>query len=191
MPGKFGVPFRCGVWEERNKIKVSVLTLDSESKLSNTSTSTMKENIAEYLSDYRMINDYIDVSNGKIINIGIDVDLVVERGSSQSEVISGVNSVIVNYMDINKWQMGDNVYISQLIESISSVAQVLNVIDIRVFNKVNGEYSTNEISQPYVNNDSDLREIDLLDSYLLYGEPDGMFEIKYPSKDVRIRIKTT
>jgi hypothetical protein len=191
MPGKFGVPFRCGVWEERNKIKVSVLTLDSESKLSNTSTSTMKENIAEYLSDYRMINDYIDVSNGKIINIGIDVDLVVERGSSQSEVISGVNSVIVNYMDINKWQMGDNVYISQLIESISSVAQVLNVIDIRVFNKVNGEYSTNEISQPYVNNDSDLREIDLLDSYLLYGEPDGMFEIKYPSKDLRIRIKTT
>jgi len=191
MPGKFGVPFRCGVWEERNKIKVSVLTLDSESKLSNTSTSTMKENIAEYLSDYRMINDYIDVTNGKIINLGFEVDLFVERGASQSEVVSGVNKVIVDYLDINKWEMGDNIYISKLIETINSVAQVLNVIDLRVFNKVNGDYSVNEISQPYINDDSDLRQINLLDSYLLYGEPNSMFEIKYPNKDIRIRIKTT
>ncbi len=191
MPGKFGAPFRCGVWEERNKIKVSVLTLDSESKLSNKSTSTMKENISEYLSDYRMINDYIDVTNGKIINLGVEVDLFVERGASQSEVVSGVNKAIVNYLDINKWDMGDNIYMSQLIEAINSVAQVLNVIDLRVFNKVNGDYSVNEISQPYINGDSDLRQINLLDSYLLYGEPNSMFEIKYPNKDIRIRIKTT
>ena len=94
-------------------------------------------------------------------------------------------------MDINKWDMGDNIYISQLIESINSVSQVLNVIDLRVFNKVNGEYSGNEIAQPYVGNDSDLRQVNLLDSYLLYGQPDSMFEVKYPSKDIRIRIKTS
>ncbi len=191
MPAKFGAPFRCGVWEERNKIKVSIITLDSESKLSNTSTSTMKENIAEYLSDYRMINDYIDVTNGKVINLGFEVDLFIERSASQSEVVGDVNEAITNYMDINKWDMGDNIYISQLIESINSVSQVLNVIDLRVFNKVNGEYSGNEIAQPYVGNDSDLRQVNLLDSYLLYGQPDSMFEVKYPSKDIRIRIKTS
>ena len=32
-------------------------TLDSDGKLSNTSTSTIKENMAQYLSDYRMVND--------------------------------------------------------------------------------------------------------------------------------------
>ena len=53
-------------------------------------------------------------------------------------------------MDINKWDMGDNIYLSQLIENINNVGQVLNVIDLRVYNKVGGEkYSVNEIAQPY------------------------------------------
>ena len=56
---------------------------------------------------------------------------------------------------------------------------------------MDGEYSINEISQPYINNDNELRQVDLTDSYLLYGEPNAMFEIKFPNKDIRVRIKTT
>ncbi len=190
MPGKFGVPFRCGVWEERNKIMVSVLALDENTKLSNRLTTTLKENIAEYLADYRMLNDYIDVGDGKVINLGFEVDLFVEKGASKSEVVGGVSNVIREYMDINKWDMGDNIYLSQLIENINNVGQVLNVIDLRVYNKVGGEkYSVNEIAQPYL--DEDTRQIDLLGLYTLFGEPNAMFEIKFPNQDIRIRIKTT
>ncbi len=191
MPGKFGVPFRCGVWEERNKIMVSLLSLDGDSKLSNTSTNTMRENISRYLSDYRMINDYIDVKTGKVINLGFDVDIFVENGASPSEVIGGIVNVITNYVDINKWDMGDNIYMSQLVEVINNVGNVLNVIDLRVYNKVGGKYSVNEISQPYLNDDNEIRQIDLLKTYCLYGEPDGMFEIKFPNKDIRVRIITS
>jgi hypothetical protein len=190
MPGKFGVPFRCGVWEERNKIMVSVLSLDSNSKLSNTSTTTIKQNISEYLSDYRMLNDYIDIGDGKVINLGFEVDLFVEKGASKSEVVGGVSNVIKEYMDINKWDMGDNIYLSQLIENINNVGQVLNVIDLRVYNKVGGEkYSVNEIAQPYL--DDDTKQIDLLGLYTLFGESNSMFEVKFPNKDIKIRIKTT
>jgi hypothetical protein len=190
MPGKFGVPFRCGVWEERNKIMVSVLALDENTKLSNKLTTTLKENISEYLSDYRMLNDYIDIGDGKVINLGFEVDLFVEKGASKSEVVGGVSNVIREYMDINKWDMGDNIYLSQLIENINNVGQVLNVIDLRVYNKVGGEkYSVNEIAQPYL--DEDTRQIDLLGLYTLFGEPNGMFEVKFPNQDIKIRIKTT
>lgn len=188
MPGKFGVPFRCGVWEERNKIMVSVLALDENTKLSNRLTTTLKENISEYLSDYRMLNDYIDIGDGKVINLGFEADLFVEKGASKSEVVGGVSNVIREYMDINKWDMGDNIYLSQLIENINNVGQVLNVIDLRVYNKVGGEkYSVNEIAQPYL--DEDTRQIDLLGLYTLFGEPNGMFEIKFPNQDIRIRVK--
>ncbi len=190
MPGKFGVPFRCGVWEERNKIMVSVLALDENTKLSNRLTTTLKENISEYLSDYRMLNDYIDIGDGKVLNLGFEVDLFVEKGASKSEVVGGVSNVIREYMDINKWDMGDNIYLSQLIENINNVGQVLNVIDLRVYNKVGGEkYSVNEIAQPYL--DEDTRQIDLLGLYTLFGEPNGMFEIKFPNQDIKVRIKTT
>lgn len=188
MPGKFGVPFRCGVFEEQNKIKVYILGLDSSSKLSNTSTSTLMENIATYLADYRMINDYVQLANGKIINLSFEIDLYVDKKVVQSQVISQVISEVQNFMSISKFQMGDNIYMSSLVETINNVGGVLNVIDLRVYNKVGGgKYSVNETSQPYL--DSVTKQIDISADYTLFGDPVSMFEIKYPTIDIKVRVK--
>ena len=191
MSGKFGVPFRTGVWEERNKINVYILALDSSSKLTTESTSTLKQNIADYLSDFRMINDYVTVKNGRVINLGFEIDVFTDKAVPKGEVISGVISSVTQYLDINKWHMGDNVYLSQLVENVNNVAGVLNVTDLRVYNKVNenGKYSLNEIAQPYI--DDTTRQIDLLGRYTLFGAPNAMFEIKYPNKDIKITISTS
>ena len=102
-----------------------------------------------------------------------------------AEVIDQVK----NYMDINKFDMGDDIYLSDLLEIINNVNGVTNVIDMRVFNKFgNGEYSLNEIAQPYLDNET--REIDLLGQFTLFGETTSMFEIKYPDKDISVRVKT-
>lgn len=187
MPGKFGIPFRCGVLEEQNKIKIYVLGLDSNSKLSNDSTSVLRENIVTYLADYKMLNDYVQISNGRIVNLAFDVDLYIDKQFPQAQIMSQVITEIRDYMNINKFQMGDNIYMSQLIELINNVGGVLNVLDIRVINKVGGEYSLNEISQEYV--DQQTREISLFGEATLFGEPTTMFEIKNPSKDIQIRVR--
>ena len=188
IPGEFGVPFRNNVIEIQNKIRVYTLTLDSNGALSTSSTSTLKNNIATYLSNYRMLNDYVEVSNGKIFNLGFEVDLFVDKQFSQSEIVGQVINTITDYFDINKWNMGDNIYIAQLIEEINNVAGVLNVVDLRIFNKVGGgKYSSNEVSQPYI--DDETRQIDLLGQYTLFGDPVGMFEIKIPASDIKVRVK--
>jgi len=190
MPGRYGVPFRTGVWEERNKVNVSILALDENGKLTTQSTSTLKENIAEYLADYRMINDYVTIKNGQVINLGFEVDLFVDKNIPKGEIISGVITSITDYMDINKWDMGDNIYLSDLIENINNVAGVLNVTDLRIYNKVNenGKYSFNEIAQPLL--DDATRQVDLLNRYTLFGIPNGMFEVKYPNKDIKVSVST-
>lgn len=188
MPGVFGVPFRSGVFEEQNKIKIYILGLDENSKLTNTSTSALRNNIATYLSNYKMLNDYIQISNGRIVNLGFEVDLYVDKRQPQSQIISQVINNIQQFMDINKYQMGDNIYMSSLIETINNVGGVLNVIDLRVYNKVGeGLYSLNEISQPYF--DAETRQIDLTTDFTLFGEPTTMFEIKYPDIDIKVRVK--
>ena len=191
MPGQFGVPFRSGVWEERNKINVSIIALDQNGKLSNESTSTLKQNIAEYLADYRMLNDFVVVKNGRVINLGFEIDLFIEKAIPKGEVITDVITSVKNYFDINKWDMGDNIYLSQLVEDINNVGGVLNVTDLRVYNKVNknGKYSLNEIAQPYL--DEDTKQIDLLGRYTLFGAPNSMFEIKYPNEDIKVTISTS
>ena len=87
MPSEFGVPFRNNIMEIQNKIRVYILSLDSNGKLSSTVDETLRENIAIYLSNYRMLNDYVEVSNGKVFNLGFEVDLFIDKQFSQSEII--------------------------------------------------------------------------------------------------------
>jgi hypothetical protein len=188
MPGQFGIPFRMGIMEEQNKIKVYIVGLDQNSKLSNNSTSALRDNIASYLSDYRMINDYVQITNGKIINLSFEIDLFIDKKMPQAQIMSEVINNVKTYMDINKYDMGDNVYLSPLIETINNVGGVLNVIDVRVYNKIGeGKYSLNEISQPYL--DAESRQIDTSDDYTLFGEPTSMFEIRQPTQDIMVRVK--
>jgi len=188
MPGKFGVPFRMQVSEKQNKVEFAILGLDSDGKLNNSSTNTLKENMATWLADYRMINDYVLIRDGKIINLAFSVDLYTDKAFNQGEIVNNTVNVIKDYFDIKKWQMGQNIYIAQLVEAINNVAGVINVVDIKIFNKVNGTYSQNATSQAY----SDIinKEIDLTQDYVLFAEYDTMFEIKYPSNDIKIRTKS-
>ena len=188
MPGEFGTPFRCSVFEEQNKIKIYTVGLDSKGALSSQSTTTLQNNIATYLSDYRMINDYIEVSNAKIINLAFEIDLVIDKQFPQSQIVTEAINKTKSYFDINKWNMGDDVYLAQLVETINNISGVLNVVDIRAYNKVGGSYySSNQISQAYL--DDATRQIDLLGEFKIYGEPNGMFEIKRPEVDIKVRVK--
>jgi hypothetical protein len=91
-------------------------------------------------------------------------------------------------MDINKFQMGENIYLSQLYEIINNVGGVLNIVDLRVYNKVGGDYSLNEIAQPYY--DTATRQIDLLGQFCLFNEPNALFEIKNVTKDIKVRVRS-
>ena len=188
MPGQYGVPFRLGVGEDQNKVEIFVLGLDSDGKLSNSSTNSLKENMASYLADYRMLNDYVLISDGRIINLSFEFDLFIDKSYNQAEIINNVIQTVNTYFDVNEWDMGESIYLGQLTESVNNVGGVINITDIRVFNEVGNTYSLNEISQAYL--DQSTRQIDLTEDYALFGENKTMFEIKDPTKDIRIRVKS-
>lgn len=188
MPGEFGSPFKYSVSEEQNKIVISTLSLSENGNLTSKSNDKLNDNIRNYLSDYKMINDYILVKNGKVFNLAIDIDLLLSKNASTSQNIDLVIQTTQTFFDINKRDMGENIYIGQLIKDITEINNVLNVVDIKIYNKVgNGKYSMNETSQPYLLEDEKL--IDLSNDYVLFGELNGMFEIKFPTTDIRVRFK--
>lgn len=184
MPGKFGKPFRTNVFKENNKVVISILGLDEEGKLSNTSTSILKNNISEYLKNYRMINDYVEVRDSKIINISTLLSLYVEN-FADAQLANNVIRVVTDYFDINRRFINEDVYIGNLIESINNVTGVINVISWQFFNKVGGGYSLNETTMPYVNDST--REIQLFNN-TLYSDKNSMFEIKFPEKDIIVKL---
>lgn len=187
MDGLFGAPFRVATQEVDNKIVISILALDENGNLNNTTTSTLKQNIAEYLSNYRLMNDYVEISDGKIIDLGFGIDILMDKTFNQSEVVTNVINSVTSFMDISQHDMNENIYLGVLIENINNVPGVINVINLNVYNLVGGIYSENEITQEYV--DDTTRQINPID-YTIYGELDGMFQILQPSTDITIRVKT-
>ncbi|WP_440233691.1 hypothetical protein, partial [Escherichia coli] len=59
MPSEFGAPAKVSIIENDNKINVQILSYDTNGSLTEIVSNTLKQNIAEYLSNYRMLNDYI------------------------------------------------------------------------------------------------------------------------------------
>jgi len=185
MPGKFGSPFRANAFKLNNKVVISILGIGADGKLSNTSNTLLKNNITEYLSGYRMMNDFIEIKDGKIINLGFEIDVYVQN-ISDNQIANSIITVVTNYFDINKYEMDTNIFLAQLQSEINAVNGVINVINIKVFNKVGGTYSNNVISQQILN--SSTGEINIINN-TIYATEDSMFEIKEPSKDIKILLR--
>jgi hypothetical protein len=134
-----------------------------------------------------MINDYLDIVSGEVIDLGLEIDVLLDKNQNQTEVIRDIISNTTNYFSIDKRKMGDPLFVGELMKEVSNVSGVVNVIDIRVFNKIGGEYSSSEVAQSY--KDAITKEIQQND-LTVFMKANQIFQIRFPNKDVKIRVKT-
>ena len=190
LPPKYGTPFRVGVAEENNKIVIYLLGIDNMGKLSSDIPVMLADNIKNYLSEYKMLGDYIEIKPGRIINVGFDVAAIIDKNYNKNDVVASIINKIESYMDINKHLMGEEIYIGDLEKEISKVDGVINLISLSVINKYGEGYSERRISQEVITNDdsSDIVDLEASD-WVLFNDGDTMLEIKNPNEDIRVRIK--
>lgn len=194
LPPKYGTPFRVGVSEENNKIVVYLLGIDYEGKLTSTLPVTLINNMQKYLKEYRMINDYVEIKSGKIINLGFNVDVFIDKNYNKSDVITNVINTIYDYMDINKHNMCDDIFVGDLEKEIMKTDGVISLIDLKVYNKFGDGYSETKTTQEIIDDPTDSTadeyQIDLEASEsVLISEGDCLFEIKRPERDIIVRCK--
>jgi hypothetical protein len=187
MPSTFGAPAKVNVMEEDNKVKIKLLSYDENGNLTNTVSTTLKNNILDYLSEYRMVNDFLEIQSGEVIDMGLEIDLVIDKNGNQTEIVKTSVEDIISYFAIEKRKMGDPLLVGDLYRMIGAVTGVVNVIDIRVYNLIGGDYSSAEVSQSYAN--SVTKEIQQYDS-TIYMKSNQIFQIRFPNIDVKIRVKT-
>lgn len=188
MPGRYGAPYKVSVMHNKGFVEISIIGLGADGKLTNQSTTALKQNIADYLSGFKSPTDYLVIKDGRVINVSFEFDLFVDKNFDRADIASTVITNVSNYMAVGTRQMGENVHLSNLIETVNNVPGVVNVVEMRVFNKVGGAYSLNEISQAY--SVTSTRQVDLLGKNLLLASNDEMFEVKYRDKDIRIRFSS-
>jgi hypothetical protein len=186
MPGKFGSPYKVNVIKQDNKVVPIIIGIDANGKLNNTSISLLKRNISVWLAPKRMVNDYIEVRDGKIINLGYNITVLVDDNATTLDLKNQVINAVATYHDVSKMNMGDDIFLGGLIENINNIKNVLNVVELNIFNKVGNGYSLNETTMSYINDET--RQINPVD-YSLFCESDSIFEIKNPQDDIIVTIK--
>jgi len=187
MPSTYGAPAKVNVMEENNKIRIKLLSYDERGNLTDTVSNTLKNNILSYLSEYRMINDYLDIVSGEVIDLGLEVDLIVDKNESQTDIIKSAIEGIIEFFRIEKRKMGDPLLVGQLSKTIGNTPGVENVVEVKVFNKMGGEYSSAQVSQAYANTlTKEIRQSD----NVVFMKNNQIFQIRFPNKDIKIRVKT-
>lgn len=192
MPSQFGSPLKVGVSERNNKILITLLGLSYDGTLSQDISQIMIDNMITYLSEYKMINDYVEIQPGKIINLRFEVDVTIENSSQQQEIAKSIALYIGDYMDINKHKLGEEIYVSKMKSAIGTMNGVKNLIDLRVYNVYGVGYSRNHTRQPILGSTQtqDSAQIDLNASDgVLFSDDDTILEIKTPKTDIIINTR--
>jgi len=187
MPSTYGAPAKVNVMEEDNKVRVKVLSYDDRGNLSSVVSETLKNNIINYLSEYRMINDYIDILSGEVIDLGLEIDVVIDKNETPTNILTSIITQTTEFFRIDKRKMGDPLFLGDLYRELGGINGVINVVDVRVFGLVGGEYSGNEVSQSYA--DPVTKEIQQSDM-AIYMKSNQIYQIRFPNKDIKVRIKT-
>lgn len=208
MPSRYGCPFRCNAIEENNKIVLSLLNVNGDGKLQSLLPSILVNNITNYLSHYKSLTDYVELRSGLIYNVGFEIDLFINKNYTPSTVITNVINTVKSYMDISKHDMGEDIFIGDMLKEINEIDGVIATINLRAYNIYNGMYSPNKSFMPeyietneycgtnpqtYLYNTpdgSDIYQIDLNQTdNVLYNTYNSMFEILNPERDIQIKYK--
>ena len=134
-----------------------------------------------------MINDYLEIESGEVIDLSVQVDILGDKNETETEIVRTVIEKVIEYFSIDKRKMGDPLFVGDLMREVGNVTGVVNVVEIRVFNKIGGKYSSAEISQAY--KDDITKEILQFDS-TIYMKSNQICQIRFPQSDIKVRVKT-
>lgn len=178
MPSKYGAIKRCKIIVDDSSFKrnlnLYVLSQDFDQKLT-VANKQMKDNLRFWLSDRKMINDTIDIIDGKIINIGVEFEVISDLNSNKEEVyrscISRINDKIMNPL-----QMGESFYITDIFSELNKVRGVVDTTRVKLTNKTGSNYSSVSYSI-----DANMSP----DGRMLICPLNACFEIKFPEIDIK------
>jgi hypothetical protein len=189
MPAKYGVVSKAFIeptkaqsmssGESNSILDLYILSYDINQKLA-LSSQAIKQNVINYLSQYRMVNDAVNIKDGFIINIGVNFDIIVLPNYNSNQVLSGCILALQDYFAIDKWQINQPILLRDIYVLLDRIDGVQTVKTVNITNKVgeNLGYSpySYDTTAATINN-------------VVYPSLDpSIFEVKYPTQDIQGRV---
>lgn len=165
--------------EGRNPLSLDmyILGYDTNKKLTTTAT-TLKQNLASYLNEFRMVTDAINIKDAFYINIGVNFDIVVQSGFNNNDVITNCILALKEHFNIEKWNINQPIVLADITALLLRQNGVQTVTKVEIINKQGGNYSQ--------------YAYDILGATRqgnIYPSIDpSIFEVRFPDVDIQGRV---
>lgn len=118
----------CALYSDinANLVRVFCLALGADGAVVSPSAG-LKQGLRTYLSDFNVTTDVVEVVDGGIYPVDVDIKVIVSRGADATVVKARVEAALTDYFDYQNWEMGKPLYYSDLIEILKSIDGVLFV----------------------------------------------------------------
>lgn len=180
MPTKFGSVFRATASKDINDklgVNLSIITRQSDGTLTSSSNS-LKINVVNYLNQFKSWSENLNIKDAKIINIGINFSIVTDKKTNNFEILSNCIKKLQEYFNVKKWNIGDSISQSLVMNELHKVNGVLSVPSLNFYNIINTvggrSYSSEIYDIPFHTK-----------NFIIEAESDCIFEVRYPLFDIQ------
>jgi len=178
MPKKFGSIKRINTVRDDDSLKrnlnIYVLCEDSNSFLTE-ANQIVKTNLKTWLSRNKMLNDSIDILDGKVVNYGIEFVAVGSNNRPKYDILTdAISQLKIDFSTLPDF--GETFFITNVLSSLKKVDGLLDVISVKIVPKNGGVYSDSIFSFED-NTSADKRYINIPLNVVM--------ELRFPNSDIK------
>ena len=182
MPAQFGSLKRVSVVRDfdafKRNLNLYTISEDSSGKLVIPNIS-LKNNLKNWISQYKMINDTVDILNATIVNFGIEYDVSIAPNANRFTIINEANRAITRRFN-HTYDIGESINITDVHKALNSVDGITDVYEVQIIEKAGSSYAGD--SYDFAANKSS-------DNMRILAHENVIFELKFPGTDIKGSIR--
>lgn len=178
MPSNYGRVKRCYITQDNDSFKRNIniyIISETNSGTLTTAPAILKDNIKTWLTQYKMINDTIDILDAVVVNVGIDFNVIVSPDYDRIEVLNRALSAIRTEF-IKKLDIGQSFPIANIYNILNKLPGVLDTTSVVVNLKSGGIYSSSTLN---------VDKLLTYDGKYIKAPKNVIYEVKYPLIDIK------
>ena len=179
LPTEFGRVFRAGISENPiNPLssRLFILCRDRSGKL-DIAPDTLKDNIANYLNQFRLVSEAIEILDGKVLNFGIRFQVVAKPGVNKEQLIQNLINELTLMYKISNMQIDQPLVLDDMRFLILQNPGVVSLKNLEVFSRAGAIADRSYSSESF-------EKTSIVKNGLIVGSAGSIFELKYPEFDI-------
>jgi|2_EtaG_2_1085320.scaffolds.fasta_scaffold07584_3 phage-related baseplate assembly protein len=183
MPLKYGAIKRAAVLRDFDELKrnlnIYVVSENTSGKLT-TANVTIKNNLKNWLLQYKIMNDTVDILDAAIVNFGINYTVSLDMNTNRFTAMAKATEALRKYLLRNQYTIGESIFMTDFYKVLHKVDGIIDVVNLEITGRIGAAYS--QVSY-------DFNRAMSADGRYILAEKNMIFELKFPNVDIKGSVR--